>query len=214
MNDFLTVRLNGNEISMMKLNGTIIYQKGIIPEPEIPKYVVGEFYNNTKITEVKTMVDSSHTNLRNMFGNCTNLVSVNTEDWDTRNVVNMENMFYNCHSLVSLDLSNWYVTNVGGENSMLWMFYNCYSLETLDLSNWSLAGAADLHYAFHNCNSLHTIRLDNCDQFTIQLIIESNGFPTGVIEGVTRKIYVKKANIQTTVGLLKPPNNWEFVYVD
>lgn len=213
MNDFLTVRLNGNEISMMKLNGTIIYQKAVIPEPEepeIPLYVVGEFYGNTEITGVKTMVDSSHTNLNSMFSGCTNLISVNTEDWDTRNVVSMENMFYNCHSVVSLDLSNWNVVNVAGEQSMWWMFFNCYSLETLDLSNWHLTYEADLNYAFYNCNSLHTIRLDNCYKSTIQLIIESNGFPTGVIEGVTRKIYVKRAN----VSFLNPPNNWEFVYVD
>lgn len=34
MNDFSNVKLNGEEISMMKLNGTIIYQKAVEPEPE------------------------------------------------------------------------------------------------------------------------------------------------------------------------------------
>ena len=45
MNDFLTVRLNGNEISMMKLNGTIIYQKDVEPEPADKIFVAYIFQN-------------------------------------------------------------------------------------------------------------------------------------------------------------------------
>lgn len=45
MNDFLTVRLNGNEISMMKLNGAIIYQKAVEPEPADKRFVTYTFQN-------------------------------------------------------------------------------------------------------------------------------------------------------------------------
>lgn len=212
MNDFLTVRLNGNEISMMKLNGTIIYQKGTIPEPEIPKYVVGEFYNNTKITEVKTMVDSSHTNLKNMFYGCYSLESVNTTDWDTSNVTEMENMFQHCISLTTLDLSNFdtsKVTNMGG------MFYNCFNLEVLDIRNFKAPSLGQTDNMFDGCNKLRVIRMDYCDNRTLRrLIANQDGFPIEEI-GVDRVIYCRQSNLTDSFGsTITAPSGWRFVYVD
>ena len=189
------------------------------PEPEIPLYDPGEFRGKTNLTEVRTMVDSSHINLNYMFENCSNLVSVNTEDWDTSNVTTMRNMFYGCTSLVELDLSNWKTMQVADEDNMWWMFYGCSSLEYLDLSNWNLTYSANLHYAFHGCDKLHTIKLDNCSLSTIEIIIRSSGFTTNAIKGITRTIYVDKSLVITdgkiVDGGLKiyPPTNWVFEHM-
>jgi surface protein len=178
---------------------------------DIPLYVPGEFRGNTEITEVRTMVDESHNDLNMMFNGCTNLVSVNTEDWDTSNVISMDSMFQRCTSLTQLNLSNFDTSNLFIMNNM---FDSCISLTTLNLSNWdaTLVYAPDLDmiYMFYGCTALHTLRLDNCNNDTISKIIASSGFPTGTIEGITRTIYCKEEN----AAGLTAPNGWVFSYVD
>jgi surface protein len=187
-------------------------QKPEVPEePSIPLYVPGEFENNTEVTEVRTMVDESHDDLSNMFFGCENLVSVNTEDWDTSNVTDMTSMFQDCTSLTQLDLSNFNTALVWSMGSM---FYNCTSLTTLDLSNWETASIMmpdmDMFGMFDGCTSLHTLRLDNCSNDTIKAIIKLSQFPRNAISGVTRTIYCKEAN----AAGLEAPTNWVFSYVD
>jgi surface protein len=181
------------------------------PVGDIPLYVPGKFQDNTEITEVRTMVDESHDDLSSMFYGCTNLVSVNTEDWDTSNVIDMTSMFYNCHSLTELDLSNFDTSNL---SSMSSMFYDCTSLTTLDLSNWDTTSISspdwDMIDMFRDCRSLHTLRLDNCSNDTINNIITTMGFPTNTIEGQVRTIYCKSEN----AAGLTPPTNWVFSYIE
>ena len=133
--------------------------------PEILLYVPGQFREIESVGKVETIVNESHTDLSYMFYGCSNLISVNTEDWDTSNVTTMTMMFKNCHSLTSLDLSNWDMSNVTSVGNM-----------------------------FSDCDSLHTLHLDNCSYDTINKIITSYNFPTNVIEGVTRTIYCKEEN--------------------
>lgn len=176
-------------------------------EPSIPLYVPGEFQGNWTITEVITMVNESHTDLNQMFSGCTNLVSVNTEDWDTSNVTTMEEVFYHCYKLTSLDLSSFDTSNV----TSIWnMFSYCTGLTTLDLSNFDISKVTWTGSIFYNCTSLHTLRLDNCSYDTINKIITSSDYPTNAIEGVTRTIYCKEAN----AAGLTAPTNWVFSYVD
>ena len=181
------------------------------PIEDIPLYVPGEFQDNTEITEVRTMVNDSHDDLDSMFSGCTNLVSVNTEDWDTSNVGNMTMMFYGCTSLTQLDLSNFNTVFVW---SMASMFQDCTSLTTLDLSNWETASIMmpnmDMGNMFGNCTALHTLRLDNCSNDAISKIINSSYFPKNAISGVTRTIYCKESE----AAGLTPPKNWVFSYVD
>ena len=182
-----------------------------VDEPSISLYVSGEFQNNKEITEVRTMVDESHYDLSYMFSGCSNLISVNTEDWDISSVYSMRSMFYECTSLTQLDLSNFNTAMVG---FMSMMFYNCTSLTTLNLSNWDASGLfipeMEMEGMFSGCNSLHTLRLDNCSNETINRIITLSYLPTNAIAGVTRTIYCKEAN----AAGLTPPTNWVFSYVD
>ena len=113
----------------------IIPEEPVIPEiPDKPLYVVGQFKNNATITEANVLVTSSHNSLSYMFNNCTSLISVNTEGWDTSNVITMYCMFYNCPALIELDLSSFNITNV---DYIDYMFSGCTSLRRLYLNSFS-----------------------------------------------------------------------------
>jgi surface protein len=173
-------------------------------EEPIPLYVPGQFENNTEITEVRTMVNDTHTNLGNMFNSCINLATINTQDWDTSNVTDMGMMFNYCHKLITLDLSSFDTSKV---TDMSWMFNYCSNLEEVDLRNFNISNTTNVNGMFGSCYELHTLRLDNCSKGTINKIITSSSFPAYAIEGATRKIFVKEENL---VGLTAP-NGWVFV---
>ena len=116
-------------------------------------------------------------------------------------------MFNYCSQLTELDLSNFDTSNV---TNMYDMFAWCSSLTELDLSNFDISKVTDIRSMFYNCNSLRTLRLDNCSNDTISKIIKSYQFPTGTIEGVTRKIYCKQSEAEG----LTPPTNWVFEFID
>lgn len=217
-----------------------------IPEEDIPLYVPGQFQiydpesasasgytGDPNITEVRVMVNETHDDLSEMFNGCSNLVSVNTQDWDVSNVNNMTNMFRNCDSLTTLDVNNWDTGNVTHMDGMFndcdnlqsldlsnWnlgslvsvnsMFSNCWSLTELNLSNWDLSSVYDEESGMNSmlgfCTSLRTLRLDNCSNDTIRKIINSDWFPTD--NGGT--IHCKEEN---AAGLVAP-TNWVFSYVD
>jgi surface protein len=177
-------------------------------EEPIPLYVSGQFSNKSDITEVRTMVNDTHTTLRNMFDCCFNLASIiGIEDWDTSNVTTMGLMFNYCHKLTSLDLSAWNTSNV---TEMYCMFMNCSNLTTVDLSNFDMTNVTSLMSMFGGCYELHTVRLDNCSNTTISKIVTSAGLPTGTVNGETRKIYCKEANASG----LTAPNGWEFIFIE
>ena len=168
--------------------------------------IVDEF-RGRNITEVRTIVNDTHTDLSEMFRGCANLISVNTEDWDVSNVTNMWGMFMDCTSLTSLDLSSFDTSNV---YDIGMMFTNCGSLTELYLSNFDTSNVYDVDFMFSGCNNLRELHLDNCSNNTISKIITSYGFPTGAISGVTRKLYCKRANAEG----LTAPKNWQFSYID
>lgn len=211
------------------------------PEPEepekIPLYEKGQFRNNATITEVKVMVDESHDDLSYMFSGCNNLVSVNTEDWDTSNVTNMDSMFKYCLPLAELDVSNWDVSKVTNMSSIFegcqtltsldlssWitssaqymnnMFSNCYNLETLDIRNFKAPSFGQTENIFSCCNKLRVIRMDNCDNTVMRrFIANQEDFPTGDI-GVERVIYCKDSSLVDSYGnRLYPPSGWRFEIV-
>jgi surface protein len=172
-------------------------------EEPIPLYVSGEFSNKGDITEVRTMVNNTHTSLRNMFSCCFNLATVNTQDWDTSNVTDMGYMFNYCHKLTSLDLSAWNTSKV---TDMGMMFMNCSNLTTVDLSNFDMTNVTNYMSMFSGCYELHTVRLDNCDSATVNKIISE--LPKGTVNGETRKIYVSRF-----IDNITPPNGWVFASV-
>ena len=184
-------------------------------EPTIPLYQLGQFSGDTTLTEVRTMVNSTHTDLSDMFNGCTNLVSVNTTDWDTSNVADMSYMFRNCTSLTELDLSSFDTSNHRGAGMFDYMFYGCTSLETLDIRNFYINyyDSEEGYMAqntFTNCNSLHTIYMNNCGAYTIKELVNSLPYNQG-----TGKIYVSRYNLIHPAGYtIQPPSGWRFEYID
>ena len=59
--------------------------------------------------------------MQDMFNNCSSLISLNLNNFNTNNVKDMNNMFNNCSSLTSLNLNNFNTNNV---KDMKDIFYN------------------------------------------------------------------------------------------
>jgi surface protein len=178
------------------------------------KYMFEACYT-LKDLDVSSFDTSNVTDMYGMFSYCKSLTELDLSSFNTSNVTDMNNMFYQCSKLTQLDLSNFDTSNV---NRMQYMFHGCNSLTSLNISNFDMSKCTkgykesmnDDYYMFGNCISLHTLRLDNCSNDTISKIINSIGFPTNEIEGITRKIYCKEEN---AAGLIAP-DGWEFIYVD
>ena len=167
------------------------------------------FARAEQIPDFSTWDTSNVTTMQSMFSYCNNLTSLDLSSFNTSNVTNMGNMFSNCSKLTTLDLSSFNTSNV---TYMGYMFDYCESLEYLNLSNFNVHKLNYSYMIFSLANSvkLRELRLDNCNKMSIKNIINLSKLPTGVIEGVTRKIYCKEEN----AAGLTPPDGWEFVFVD
>ena len=185
-----------------------IVNKGV----EVGEDVVFADYSN-KIAEISGGSDdflalrtNNNTNYNSLFAfyEGESIEGFGIATWDTSNVTNMNGMFQHCGSLTELDLSNF---NTGNVRDISAIFVYCVSLETLDIRNFDLTRAFSYSYMIVECPKLHTLRLDNCSNDTIRKIIESDGFPTGLVDGETRKMWVSPKY----VGDLTAPDGWEFV---
>lgn len=102
-------------------------------------------------------------NMSNMFNGCTKLHDLNISSFNTENVTNMYGMFYGCSSLDSLDLSHFNTRNVR-KDGMNYMFNGCSSLSSLDVSNFITdKNSMQLDGLFQGCSSLQTLDLSSFD---------------------------------------------------
>lgn len=169
----------------------------------------GMFYGCKNLTslDLSNFYTSKIKDMSQMFIYCEHLTSLDLSTWNTSNVVLMSQIFDTCSRLPELNLSSWNTSNV---TTMHMMFYRCSSLKTLNLSNFDMINVTDTDHMLASCSALRELRLDNCNHDTIYKIIDSYGFPTGTINGETRKLYCREEN---TTGLIAP-NGWEFVYTN
>ena len=94
--------------------------------------------NNLPKIEFPNNLDTSKvTNMRYMFGYCTQLTALDLSMFNTSSVTNMAHMFRMCKKLNSLNLSSFNTSKV---QTMEHMFDQCESLKTLDLSSFDLSG--------------------------------------------------------------------------
>lgn len=102
-------------------------------------------------------------NMSNMFNGCTKLRDLNIDIFNTENVTNMYGMFYGCSSLDSLDLSHFNTRNVR-KDGMNYMFNGCSSLSYLNVSNFITdKNSMQLDGLFQGCSSLQTLDLSSFD---------------------------------------------------
>lgn len=102
-------------------------------------------------------------NMSNMFNGCTKLRDLNISSFNTENVTNMYGMFYGCSSLDSLDLSHFNTRNVR-KDGMNYMFNGCSSLSYLNVSNFTTdKPGMQLDGLFQGCSSVQTLDLSSFD---------------------------------------------------
>lgn len=102
-----------------------------------------------------------YSSLDNTFNGCkslTELILPNFDTLDTTRLRSMRQTFGGCHLLESIDLSNLNTTNV---TNMHQMFWGCSSLQELDLSNFNTANVTNMYQMFYLCSSLRELNLSN-----------------------------------------------------
>ena len=83
-------------------------------------------------------------------------------------VTEMTNMFYNCSNLITLDANNFDTSQV---TTMGNMFNNCSNLITLDVSNFNTSKVSNISRMFRYCGKLTTVKVTNCDESTKNKIL-------------------------------------------
>lgn len=116
--------------------------------------------NLTSIEGIENLNTSNVKYMNEMFGQCSNLETLDLSHFNTENVVNMSNMFNGCTKLHKLNISSFNTENV---TNMYGMFYGCSSLETLDLSHFNTRNVlyTGLYYMFNGCSSLSSLDVSN-----------------------------------------------------
>ena len=111
--------------------------------------------NIKKVVFDASFANARPTSCNEWFFSCSNLTTIEgIEYFNTENVTNMRNMFGHCESLKSLDLTNFNTENV---ENMSFMFRDCYALESLDLSSFNTAKVTSMSRMFYICKALTTI---------------------------------------------------------
>lgn len=116
--------------------------------------------NLTSIEGIENLNTSNVTYMNEMFGQCSNLETLDLSHFNTENVVNMSNMFNGCTKLHKLNISSFNTENV---TNMYGMFYGCSSLDTLDLSHFNTRYVRKdgMNYMFNGCSSLSSLDVSN-----------------------------------------------------
>ena len=136
-----------------KNNCIIIYDNKELELKE--NFEISEHDSNKEFLEIELKGISKITNMKDMFSQCTSLVSLSDDfsNLDTKKITIMSFLFSGCELLLSLpDISKWDTSNV---TDMGFMFSGCSSLEKLpDISNWNISNVKDISFMFNNCSSL------------------------------------------------------------
>ena len=153
--------------------------------------------NLTSIEGIENLNTSNVKNMSEMFGQCSNLETLDLSHFNTENVGNMSNMFNGCTKLHDLNISSFNTENV---TNMYGMFYGCSSLETLDLSHFNTRNVRKdgMNYMFNGCSSLSSLDVSNftTDKNSMQLdglfkgcsslqTLDLSSFSTGGASSVT-----------------------------
>lgn len=116
--------------------------------------------NLTSIEGIENLNTSNVKYMNEMFGQCSNLETLDLSHFNTEKVGNMSNMFNGCTKLRDLNISSFNTENV---TNMYGMFDGCSSLETLDLSHFNTRYVRNdgMNYMFNGCSSLSSLDVSN-----------------------------------------------------
>ena len=103
-----------------------------------------------------------------MFFNCSELTSLDINNFDTESVISMSYMFCLCNHLSSLNLNNFYTPSL---QETVYMFYSCTGLTSLEINNFITKSVTNMKNMFYGCMNLkelnlisfNTDNLETCD---------------------------------------------------
>lgn len=128
--------------------------------------------NLTSIEGIENLNTSNVKYMNEMFGQCSNLETLDLSHFNTEKVGNMSNMFNGCTKLRDLNISSFNTENV---TNMYGMFYGCSSLETLDLSHFNTRYVRKdgMNYMFNGCSSLSSLDVSNFTTDKYQMSLDA-----------------------------------------
>ncbi len=153
--------------------------------------------NLTSIEGIENLNTSNVKYMNEMFGQCSNLETLDLSHFNTEKVGNMSNMFNGCTKLRDLNISSFNTENV---TNMYGMFYGCSSLDSLDLSHFNTRYVRNdqMNYMFNGCSSLSSLDVSNftTDKPGMQLdglfkgccslqMLDLSSFDTGMAKSAT-----------------------------
>ena len=119
------------------------------------------FYHCTNlagITDIQNLKTDNVTDMRDMFCQCSSLVTLDLSHFNTANVTNMSEMFVDCKNLTTIDLSYFNTANV---TDMRQMFSGCSNLENIIFGNFDTSSIVTLEQMFGGCRSLRSLDLSS-----------------------------------------------------
>ena len=129
------------------------------------------FKNFTFLNQIEGIENLNTENvkdMRDMFFDCSGLISLDVTHFNTENVTSMSSMFNSCRGLTSLDVTHFNTENV---TSMNGMFSGCRGLISLDVTHFNTANVKSMSFMFSWCNKLKEIYVS--DKFVTDDVISS-----------------------------------------
>lgn len=102
--------------------------------------------------------------IRDLFCNCSNLQSINFENFDSSNVTDMDSMFYGCKSLNTISLVGLDTSKV---QNMQEMFYGCENLAVVTMSGLDTSKVQNMYAMFALCSNLKSIDMNGIDTHNV-----------------------------------------------
>ncbi len=137
---------------------------GVVANPDSSR-LFDDFKYLTAINGLENLDTSNVTDMRMMFYNCNDLISLDLSTFDTSKVTNMRDMFAiengyaNPSSLKEIKgFANFDTSKVTDMNNM---FGDCDSLMNLDLSHFNTSNVTDMSSMFRSCDSLTNLDLSH-----------------------------------------------------
>lgn len=131
------------------------------------EFLFSGFTELQSIEGLDNLNTSNATTIRDMFGGCSKLTSLDLSNFDTSSVTNMQGLFWKCSSLTTLDLSSFDTSNV---TNMQGIFHYCEKLETLDLANFNTSKVITMSSLFSNCNKLKAVNVSTFDTSNVTIM--------------------------------------------
>lgn len=137
------------------VSGTIdTYAKSVMTLGDVSFRTAIDIVNKSDAKNVDlTMISpKNETSLDNLFRNNTNLIHINSSNWDTSNITSLSFTFASMPNIESVDFADWDVSNV---TDFFAMFDSSSKIENIDVSKWNTISATDMGWMFSGNNLKH-----------------------------------------------------------